>query len=117
MTSSRPPHDPEPSPAADALLVPQGLQDEVLAEDEPPGRGRVLQTRDKKAPHPDRVRMYLAGAMVAILAVIVGVACYGWIMGRHLEDMQALAIVMSPVVTLVGTILGFYFSSERQKGN
>lgn len=84
-----------------------------ITEDASPGHGEVLRRRPAKAAHPDNVRMWLALLMVAILACIVGVACWGWISGASLKDLQALALILSPVVTLVGTILGFYFSSEH----
>lgn len=77
------------------------------------GLGGVFKSqRGGFAPHPDSVRMWLAVGMVVILAGIVTVACAEWASGAGVRRMQALAVVMSPVVTLVGTILGFYFSSS-----
>jgi hypothetical protein len=86
-----------------------------ISEDASPAQDRPVLRPQAQPPHPDSVRMWLAIGMVLILTGIVGVACYGWIDGRDLESMQALAIVLSPVVTLVGTILGFYFSSSARR--
>lgn len=85
----------------------------AIYEEEAPGQSDVLRPSPGGVAHPDNVRMWLAVSMVAILALIVLSACWGWARGATVDDMQALAIVLSPVVTLVGTILGFYFSSER----
>ena len=67
---------------------------------------------------PDRdaqTRTWLAYALTGLLAVLALVAAYGWlIQNKALEQLQSYMLVVSPIVTLTGTILGFYFSASRK---
>jgi uncharacterized protein YneF (UPF0154 family) len=102
--------DPSKAPAEDVI-------DEASDDIQPAGHG-------SKAPgvvqlEPDRdaqTRTWLAVALTGLLALLAGVAAYGWlIMGKQLDELQAYMLVVSPIVTLTGTILGFYFSQRRRQ--
>jgi hypothetical protein len=57
------------------------------------------------------VRGWLAKGLVWLLILTVG-AVLGLLAAGRLTATEA-ALVMSPVVTLTGTALGFYFGSEK----
>lgn len=110
------PDDGDPSGVGEASEPETGQEEyHEIVEHNDPGAGIVLRSV-APPPHPDRVRMYLAMAMLAILGGIVVTGCVGWLRGATLREMQSLATVLSPVITLVGTTLGFYFWSEGSGG-
>lgn len=81
-----------------------------LSEDSAPAPGlQKLTTRPIKREHTRRTIAYiLVGTLVAL--AIVGAA--GWLFfGEDTDRMQNFAVVFSPVTTLIGTVIGFYFSS------
>lgn len=84
-----------------------------LNEDLEPSKPRkVLRTTPT---HNDDTRRWLAYALVALLFILVIVGSVGWLtMGpNEVEHLQSFALIFSPVVTLVGTMLGFYYRSEQ----
>ncbi|WP_328329964.1 hypothetical protein OHA70_07495 [Kribbella sp. NBC_00382] len=97
-------HNPKPrgNEIVESVPVPNGLP-EIL--------------RERSPKDPDRnVRTGLAWALTLLLVALALVAAGGWLLGsKKLEDLQAYLLVMSPIVTLTGTILGFYFSADRSQ--
>lgn len=73
-------------------------------------------TRDKEPPHPDTVRQFLAYSLVALLALMVlGALCSyiaGWL---NVDELKELSILITPILTLTGTAIGFYFGSSGPK--
>jgi len=79
-----------------------------------PGNPPVLQPRRPPRQHPDDTRMFLAYGLLAVLAGVVAAGCWGWIeYGDDPARMQSFGALFSPVVTLVGTVLAFYFFSSK----
>jgi hypothetical protein len=103
-----------PSTSSPSDQAPAGdVIDEVAANIQPPAKApSVLQL----APDRDaQTRTWLAYALTALLAILAMAAAYGWlVMDKTLDQLQAYMLVVSPIVTLTGTILGFYFSATRK---
>jgi hypothetical protein len=87
--------------------------EEALVEDLPPPPGGLDKFKQqRKPPHPDWVRACITGAVLLLLAGVIAVACWGWLSGWRTEDeIESFGLIMAPIVTLSGTILGFYFST------
>lgn len=83
---------------------------EVLEEDLPTSTAPAYKTSPVPPTHEDKTRRAIAIGLVILLSLLAGVGCYGWIAHPANSDhLQAFGILFSPVVTLVGTVLGFYF--------
>lgn len=79
----------------------------------PPPGGLDTFKQQRKPPHPDWVRAWITFAVLLLLTGVVGVACWGWLSGWRSEDeIETFGLIMAPIVTLSGTILGFYFSTR-----
>lgn len=86
-----------------------------IVEDVPPSKSAPVIFGTPPPTHRDKLRGWLAIGMASLLGVIVVVALYAWAFQKaDLERMQSLALVFSPIVTLMGTILGFYFASDHE---
>lgn len=99
---------PEPQPTP----VPESQDPDDIVEFEQPSNKQVFKASEPT--HMDSTRRWIAYGLVLLLATITIIGALGW--WRHGEDperIQSFAIIFSPVVTLVGTVLGFYFSSGR----
>ena len=73
-----------------------------------------LTPRERHLQRREKTRSWLAIVLGVLLIVQVLTACLGWLFAdRDLESMQAFAVVAAPLTTLLGTVLGFYFGSER----
>jgi hypothetical protein len=76
----------------------------------PPSGGLIkLKTTTEKR---EQTRTYLAYWLLALLTAIVGVGLWGWAAGASRDRLEDLALMYSPVVTLMATVLGFYFASR-----
>jgi hypothetical protein len=74
--------------------------------------GGLLTPDQQRQVQRDKTRDYLAWVLILILAGLVLVGCIGWLRhGNDTSQMQSFAILFGPVTTLLGTVLGFYFSS------
>jgi hypothetical protein len=89
----------------------------ILTDDAPAppdGQAPVLQKLVPKQ-HPDDTRRWLAQWLLGALIALIAVGCYGWFLyGDSLQRMQSFILIFSPIVTLVGTVLAFYFSSSTR---
>lgn len=95
--------------------VPQGADRDPISisEDVEPSPG-LIRLQGSHVPR-EETRRRLAYALVAILGILVAVGCAGWLLhGDDVDRMQNFALIFAPVVTLLGTILGFYFSNADQ---
>lgn len=85
----------------------------VLGEGEPPpqpGLNGVI--REVRKGHREVTRRHIALILVAALVALTAVGATGWLIwGSDTARMQNFAIVFSPITTLFGTVIGFYFSS------
>lgn len=65
-------------------------------------------------PNRDKVRGYLAGGLVALLVAVVVAAWVTLWVGAVTEPeiKDILGVILSPVVALVGSALGFYFGGK-----
>lgn len=83
--------------------------DETETAPAPKGGLLKLPTR----PSREHARRQLAYWLLVLLTILVVVGCVGWLAhGTDRDRMQNYAILFSPIVTLLGTVLGFYFSSH-----
>ena len=66
-------------------------------------------------PHPDWTRHYVTISLLALVALIacgVGVMISnGALTAREARDLAA--VVLTPIFTLLGTVIAFFFRSER----
>lgn len=68
-------------------------------------------SRDHSTP---RTRNLIACGLLIILGALVLTGCGGWLLlDRNKADFQAFAVMFSPIVTLVGTVLAFYFGTKE----
>lgn len=89
-----------------------GLEPVNLEEDQDPGHG-LYQPWRAKPPHPDAVRQTLAFSLVALLVLIVLGTLISFIANwLTLDEMKELNILITPVLTITGTAVGFYFGSS-----
>lgn len=65
-------------------------------------------------PHPDTVRSWIAGGVMVILGMVtIGGVIVWWLQpGR---DMRDYLLLITPVVSLAGAIVGFYFGQQRSE--
>jgi hypothetical protein len=73
----------------------------------------ALSVGDRVTVWREQTRMYLAGGVVGLLFVVVALI-FGWYFPNHnnKDGLTALVTgVMTPLVGLAGTVLGFYFGS------
>lgn len=60
----------------------------------------------------ESTRTFLACWLLALLSAIVVVGLYGWATGASRDRLEDLALMYSPIITLMATVLGFYFASQ-----
>lgn len=77
----------------------------------PPPVGGLIRPRTTTERRED-TRSRLAYWVMGLLTVIVGVGLWGWIDGVSRDRLEDLTLMFSPVVTLMATVLGFYFASR-----
>ncbi|MGB3764489.1 MAG: hypothetical protein WA966_14840 [Ornithinimicrobium sp.] len=107
-----PASDAEPSPKSAGSLRPKEVLDLDEAGHVDPVPGLVHPHETLLQRKREDARRWIALALIFMLFVLVAVGCWGWIShGSDVERMQNFAVLFSPVVTLLGTVLGFYFSS------
>lgn len=83
---------------------------EPIEENFEPGIG--LTTPSTRAT--EKNRSLLLKALLFIAAGLVLTGCIGWLWhGNEVDRMQSFAIVFSPIMTLLGTAVGFYFSDRN----
>ncbi|MGI8793098.1 MAG: hypothetical protein ACR2H3_07970 [Acidimicrobiales bacterium] len=63
-------------------------------------------------PHPDTVRSYLAGGVMVILAIVTIVGVLVWWLQPE-RDMRDYLLLITPIVSLAGAIVGFYFGQQQ----
>jgi hypothetical protein len=105
------------APLAEAEAEASGLSavDSLVEDGEVPApSGGLRPIREwTTPPDPDWVRTGITVAILGLLAAVVGVACWGWLSGwRDEDEIETFGLIMAPVITLSGTILGFYFSTR-----
>lgn len=102
--------DPIAEPSIDLAEPP--VADAEILENVEPREG--LAVPRETAVDREKTRRRLAYGLVIILAGMVAVGCAGWLKyGGDVERMQNFGLIFAPIVTLLGTILGFYFSSKE----
>ena len=83
-------------------------------EDRDPGKG----LRNPPLAQPsfdDKTRRYIAGALVGLLALITIASLASFICGAlTVDELKELGILITPVLTLTGTAVGFYFGANTK---
>lgn len=86
----------------------------MITEDTIPVPGLPQQSAPQIEVYRERTRRHLAWAMIGLLATVIVVGAIGWLrFGDDTARMQGYAVIFSPVSTLLGTILGYYFLTEK----
>lgn len=77
-----------------------------------PGEGLYTptQTDPKPAPNPGRIRWWVAIVLLLVMCVTVGGGLVGWLEGHNLSEWTGFT---TPVFTLAGVAVAFYFSDRR----
>lgn len=66
--------------------------------------------------HEDKTRKVLAYGSMLILGVLAVGGLSGWLFGDLTTDeVQSFSVILSPIVALLGPILGFYFSRTGER--
>lgn len=75
---------------------------------------RPVEKKWDPEPSREKLRGILAGSLVAILAAVIAAAWWTiWQRFATPEEVKDfLAVVLSPVVALVGSAIGFYFGGK-----
>ena len=104
---------PEPAPDQPARRRQLGAAGE-FEEDEIPRQGAALPPGFNAEHYRERARAWLAGALTALLAVVVGTIVLGVVFGGYptLEAVDLLGVLLSPLVALVGAATGFYYGGK-----
>ena len=63
-------------------------------------------------PHKDTVRAGLAVAVMALLFVVTIVGVLVWVFQAN-RDMRDYLILITPITSLAGAIVGFYFAQQQ----
>lgn len=106
LTGEGPPQAPPDQPTLD------------LASDEPPPPNRLASVRTEPydpAPLREETRSWLAQGLL-ILFGVVALALVGLLAADRLTDAEAKDLatgVLSPIVAVTGTALGFYFGGQK----
>jgi hypothetical protein len=105
--------DPEPAPEPIQHPTEDVQPPTDIVEFEQPSTQKVFNASEPT--HMDNTRRWIAYGLVLLLATVTIIGALGWWShGADPQRIQSYAIIFSPVVTLVGTVLGFYFSSGRK---
>lgn len=83
-----------------------------LVENAEPSPG-LYTPPQRRPPHPDLVRLLVTGSLLVILAGTVIGGFVGWLRGDALSDWTGFT---TPVFTLAGVAVAFYFS-DRKSGS
>lgn len=107
------PENGDATTAADGLIEAFDLSADVSGRTETPTPPEVSVG---VAERREGMRGILAGALVAILAVttLLGFASVGFDWASPEEARELLAILLTPIVGLVGAATGFYFGGNAE---
>jgi type VI protein secretion system component VasF len=68
------------------------------------------------APHREAVRRNTTYGLLLLIALLCIALYVPWVLGRPTDDtMRFHSAVVGPLMTLAGTILGFYFGAESRR--
>lgn len=62
-----------------------------------------------------RIAQWLLGLLFGIVAVVLFGIVGGWLPIDHLEKIGA--VILSPIVALLGAVMGFYFGEQSRNRN
>lgn len=84
-------------------------------EDEIPEEGGLKGVFTTKAPsHTDVTRRRISYGLLALLAILTVMTLFSFITNwLSVEELKESAILITPVFTLAGTALGFYFGANK----
>lgn len=90
------------------------LQDEPGPSQSPAPLISAEGSEGKKTTIEDYTRVFLAGALVVILAIlVVGAGAFVAVYPKNEPSLESfLKLVFTPIVGLVGSVVGFYFGSR-----
>lgn len=81
-------------------------------EYETPGSGRIVGT--KEASHTDETRRYISYGLLCLLGTLTVLTLVSFIVGwLTTDELKESGILITPVFTLAGTALGFYFGANK----
>lgn len=80
----------------------------------PPGLSRISTTPFDRGRFHEYSRMGMAGALVFCIFIEIVLMFGCFIIGKPMQDIKDLGeILFTPIVGLVGAVVGFYFGVER----
>lgn len=91
--------------------------------DDPTPQGSISPRVEVSAYTPDRDRelvrgriaQWLLGLFILIIAAVLGGLLFKWLPIENLEKIGA--IILSPMVALLGAVMGFYFGEQSRNRN
>lgn len=85
-----------------------------FVSDSPASSGSSQHFRTEPSYH-DKTRRIVALTLVFLLAGVTAVALVAFIFGAlSVDEIRELGIILTPVLTLTGTAVGFYFGSDQR---
>lgn len=91
----------------------QSEEKSEFVEDVPPASGKLV---DGRPSHTDRTRRDIAYALLGLMGVTIVGTLVAVVFGRlTVDEMKEVSLLITPIATLTGTAIGFYFASD-QKG-
>lgn len=83
-------------------------------EDRDPEEG-LYRSQFREPSFDDRTRRWIALALVGLLAIITLAALFSFILNKlDVSELKELSILITPVLTLTGTAVGFYFGANKE---
>ena len=91
----------------------------IFAESRAPGTPTVDTSIVQTTRSTDMARIGLSLILTGILAFVVAFAVLSvWANGRHEPSVEALLkVILSPIIGLVGSVVGFYFGAKASGGS
>jgi len=95
------------------VTVPAERREPDLRAIETAARGKIRVSRLTLEESRERTRTWSVVVLGIVFAVEVGFLVVAWASGKPIADVKELGtLLVTPTVTLLGTGLGFYFSSK-----
>lgn len=64
--------------------------------------------------HTDQTRRYIAYGLLCLLGLLIGGTLLSFIAGwLTVDEIKESGVLITPVFTLAGTVLGFYFGANK----
>lgn len=88
--------------------------DDSFQEDYPPSPAGLVPIKVERPTITDLTRRYIAFGLLVLLGLLIGGTLVSFIVGwLTTEEMKETGVLITPVFTLAGTALGFYFGANK----